>query len=64
MATPLELKKAKAELLRVQAAKADMEVRIEDHMENIARLQANIAISQAKEEELTKTLADMQAAQQ
>lgn len=63
MATPLELKKAKAELLRVQAAKADMEVRIEDHMENIARLNANILISQAKEEELTKILADMQAAQ-
>ena len=61
MATPLELKKIKAELLRVQAAKADMEVRIEDHMENIARLNANMAISQAKEDELTKTLADMQA---
>ena len=63
MATPLELKKVKAELLRVQAAKADMEVRIEDHMENIGRLNANIVISQAKEDELTKQLADMQAAQ-
>ncbi len=61
MATPLELKKVKAELLRVQAAKADMEVRIEDHMENIGRLNANIVISQAKEDELTKQLADMQA---
>ena len=61
MATPLELKKVKAELLRVQAAKADMEVRIEDHMENIARLNANMAISQAKEDELNKTLAEMQA---
>ena len=60
MATPLELKKVKAELLRVQAAKADMEVRIEDHMENIGRLNAQMAISQAKEEELVKTLADMQ----
>jgi septal ring factor EnvC (AmiA/AmiB activator) len=63
MATPLELKKVKAELLRVQAAKADMEVRIEDHMENIGRLNANIVISQAKEDELTKQLADMQVAQ-
>ena len=60
MATPLELKKIKAELLRVQAAKADMEVRIADHMENIERLNATIAISQAKEEELTKTFAEMQ----
>jgi septal ring factor EnvC (AmiA/AmiB activator) len=61
MATPLELKKVKAELARVYASKLDMEVRIEDHMENIARLNANIAISQAKEDELTKQLADMQA---
>jgi len=60
MATSLELKKVKAELLRVQAAKADMEVRVEDHMENIGRLQAQMEISQAKEDELTKTLAEMQ----
>ena len=61
MATSLELKKVKAELLRVQAAKADMEVRVEDHMENIGRLQAQMEISQAKEDELIKTLAEMQA---
>ena len=60
MATPLELKKVKAELLRVQAAKADMEVRVEDHMENISRLNANIEISQVKEDELLKQLAEMQ----
>lgn len=60
MATPLEIKKIKAELLRVQAAKADMEVRIEDHMENISRLNAQIEISQAKEDELTKALSDIQ----
>jgi septal ring factor EnvC (AmiA/AmiB activator) len=62
MATPLEIKKIKAELLRVQSAKADFEVRIEDHMENIARLNAQMTISQAKEDELTKTLADIQNA--
>ena len=62
MATPLEIKKIKAELLRVQAAKADMEVRIEDHMENIGRLNAQMSISQAKEDELTKSLADIQNA--
>lgn len=63
MATSLELKRVKAELLRVQAGKADMEVRIEDHMENIARLNAQIVLSQAKEDELIKTLADMQVSQ-
>ena len=62
MATPLELKKVKAELLRVQSAKADFEMRVEEHMENIGRLNAQMAISEAKEEELKKTLAEMQNA--
>lgn len=62
MATPLEIKRVKAELLRVQAAKADMECRIEDHLENIARLNASIEVSKAKEEELVKQVADMDAA--
>jgi hypothetical protein len=61
MATPLETKRIRAELLRVQAAKADMEVRIEDHLENIARLKASIDISNAKEEELLKTIKEMDA---
>jgi len=60
MATPLEIKKIKAELLRVQAAMADFEVRIEDHMENIARLNVQMAISKEKEVELAKALADTQ----
>jgi septal ring factor EnvC (AmiA/AmiB activator) len=62
MATPLEIKKVKAELLRVQSAKADFEMRVEEHMENIGRLNAQMAISEAKEEELKKTLAEMQNA--
>jgi hypothetical protein len=59
MPTPLETKRIKAELLRVQAAKADMDVRIEDHLENIKRLQESIEISTQKEEELKKTIAEM-----
>lgn len=62
MATPLEMKKVRAELLRVQAAKADMECRIEDHLENIARLNASIDVSKVREEELIKQVADMEAA--
>lgn len=61
MATELDKKKVKAELLRVQANVAEMEMRIEDHRENIARLEASMATSAAKVEELTKTLRDMEA---
>lgn len=62
MATPLETKRVKAELLRVQAAKADMDCRIEDHLENIARLKASIDVSEVKEQELLKQIADMDSA--
>jgi chromosome segregation ATPase len=61
MASQLDIKKAKAELLRVQANIAEMEVRIEDHMENIARLEASKATSVAKIEELTKTVSDLES---
>lgn len=60
MATELDKKKARAELLRVQANVAEMEVRIEDHKENIGRLEASMTISAAKVEELTKTLQDLE----
>lgn len=50
--TNLDLKKIKVELLRVSAAKAELELRIEESLENIKRLQDNIDISTAKEEEL------------
>lgn len=59
--TPLEMKRVKAELLRVQAARADMEVRVEDHMENIERLKASIEVSNAREIELNKTIEEMEA---
>lgn len=58
MITELDKKKAKAEILRVQANIAEMEVRIEDHKENIARLEASMLISEGRLHELT------QAAQQ
>lgn len=61
MATELDKKKAKAELLRVQANIAEMEVRIEDHRENISRLEASMSVSNVKIEELTKTIQDMEA---
>ena len=50
--TSVELKRIKVELLRVSAAKAEMELRIEEAQENIKRLEDNIAIQKAKEDEL------------
>lgn len=50
--TSLELKRIKVELLRVASARADLELRIEEYQENIKRLEDNIAIQKAKEDEL------------
>jgi hypothetical protein len=58
--TSLELKRIKVELLRVSAAKAEIELRIEEQMDNVKRLQENIAISTAKEEELMAKIAEAQ----
>lgn len=48
----LEKLKIKAELLRVQAAKAEMEMNIEERKIDIERLQKNMDIQAAKIEEL------------
>lgn len=58
--TSLELKKIKCELLNVSAAKAGLELKIEEYMDNIKRLEDNIMISTAKEEELKQKIADAQ----
>jgi hypothetical protein len=50
--TPLELKKLKAQQAQVAAARMDLEVRVDEHKENIDRLEASIAIQIAKEAEL------------
>lgn len=58
----LELKRIKVELLRVSAAKAELEMRVEEYQENINRLADNIAIQTAKEQELqAKIDAEVQA---
>jgi hypothetical protein len=58
----LELKRKKVELLRVSAAKADLELRIHERLEEIERLQEHIKISEAKEVELAKEIQDMEKA--
>lgn len=50
--SPLDLKKMKVELLQVQAAKASLELRIEERLDEIERLKEHIIISEAKEKEL------------
>jgi hypothetical protein len=54
--SPLELKKLQVELLRVSAAKAEMELRIAERLEEIQRLEDNIKISEAKETELQEKI--------
>jgi len=52
----LELKKMQVELLRVTAAKAELELRIEERLDEIERLKEHIKISAAKEQELKEKL--------
>lgn len=54
--TALELKKLQVELLQVEAAKAALELRIEERKEEIERLQEHIMISEAKVKELKEKL--------
>lgn len=54
--SPIELKKIKVELLRVSAAKAELELRIDERLEEIQRLKDNIKISEAKEVELQEKI--------
>jgi hypothetical protein len=56
----LELKKIKVELLRVSAAKAELELRIEERMEEINRIKEHISISEAKEKELEEKIKKME----
>jgi hypothetical protein len=48
----LDLKKAKVELLRVSAAKAELELRIDERLEEIERIKEHIKVQENKEEEL------------
>jgi hypothetical protein len=50
--TSLELKKTKVELLKVSAAKAELELRVEERLEEIERIKDNIKIQEKKEVEL------------
>lgn len=54
--TPLERKKIEVELLRVNAAKEEMNLRILESQDQISRLLEQIKIQEAKEKELQAKL--------
>lgn len=54
--TPLELKHKKVELLRVTAARAELELRVDEALDNIERLKTHIKTQLDKEDELTKLI--------
>lgn len=60
MASLLEIKRKKVELLKVSSAKAELELRIHERMEEVERLQEHIKISEAKEVELAQLIQDME----
>jgi len=54
--SPLEFKKLKVEYKKVNAAREELELRIIEFQENIARLEDHIKIQKAKEDELTEKI--------
>jgi hypothetical protein len=56
---PLDKRKLELELIRVQAARMDMEIRIEEMKEEIARVQNHISIQSDKETELKQKLEEI-----
>lgn len=55
----LEIKRIKLELLRVTAAKAELEFKIEERLDEIRRLKEHILIQENKEKELNEKLLDL-----
>lgn len=56
---PLELKKLQVEYKRVNAAREELEYRILEANDQIIRLNANIEIQKAKEDELLGKIQDL-----
>lgn len=54
----LEKMKMKLELMKVQAAKFGMEVKIGERMEDIKRLEENILVQGSREKELKEILGE------
>lgn len=58
----LEIKRMKLELIKVSAAKAELEFKIDERLEDIARIKEHVKIQEAKEEELRLKIRTAEAA--
>jgi hypothetical protein len=56
MGSALEAKKLQVELMRVAAARAEMEFKIMERLEDIERLKEQIKLQEAKEQELKQKI--------
>lgn len=61
--TPLELKRIKLELKNVEAARLNLEFRIEESLDQIERIKENVKIQETKEVELAQKIKDAEANQ-
>lgn len=59
---PLELKRMKLELIKVAAARHEMEFRIEERLDEINRIKEHIKIQEAKEAELAQKIQEAEKA--
>jgi hypothetical protein len=57
----LDLKRLQVEYKRVNAAKEELELKILESMDQIKRLESNVEIQKAKEEELLGKIKDFQS---
>lgn len=58
---PLEIKRLKLDLIRVAAARADLEFRVEERMDEIERIKANIQVQLDTETKLTAKISEAEA---
>ncbi len=58
MMSKLEKKRMELELIKVSAARAELEFRVEENLENINRLNQHIEVQKQKENELRLKIKD------
>jgi hypothetical protein len=61
--TTLEIKRLKLELIKVAAARAELEFKIEERLEDITRIKSAIKIQLDKEEELNTRIKEAEEAE-
>ena len=56
MSTPLEIKRMELELIKVSAARHELEFRVEERLDEIQRIKEHIKVQQDKEAELSSKI--------